>query len=171
MVVLLPSTNNTNQPSKKFHFSYRLQPHPHPCSPQRQSIKRLCGIGCKDYIFISSPSAIPNFPNAIDEMFSSAKISSRTPTGIGLPCVHPGTFSFTALATFLPMLISNCLLDSRNEHQNGIPLLFPQALRRLYSVHAIHLYFTAISKSGRFSRISHFNISRLFLRLDRKSVV
>ena len=38
---------------------------------------------------------------------SSAKISSSTSDGIGLPCVQPGTFSFTALATFLPMLISN----------------------------------------------------------------
>ena len=69
---------------------------------------RLCGIGCKDYTCISSPFAVPDFPDTIDVMLSSAKISSSTSDGIGLPYVHPGTFSFTALATFLPMLISNC---------------------------------------------------------------
>ena len=88
-------------------FIIQSRPSP-PGRPQRQSIMRLCGIRCKDYICISSPFAVPDFPDTIDVMLSSAKISSRTPAGIGLPCVHPGTFSFTALATFLPMLISNC---------------------------------------------------------------
>ena len=33
-------------------------------------------VRCKNYIFISSPSAIPEFPDTIDVMLSSAKISS-----------------------------------------------------------------------------------------------
>lgn len=69
---------------------------------------RLCGIRCIDYTCISNPSTVPDFPDTIDVMLSSAKISSSTSDGIGLPCVQPGTFSFTALATFLPILISNC---------------------------------------------------------------
>ena len=60
---------------------------------------RLCKIGCKDYIFTSGPSAVPDFPDTIDMMLSSAKISSSTSDGIGLPYVYPGTFSFMTLET------------------------------------------------------------------------
>ena len=60
---------------------------------------RLCGIRCIDYTCISNPSTVPDFPDTIDVMLSSAKISSSTSDGIGLPYVYPGTFSFMTLET------------------------------------------------------------------------
>ena len=86
-----------------------VQSRPSPSGrPQRQSIMRLCGIRCKDYTCISSPSTVPDFPDTIDVMLSSAKISSSTSDGIGLPCVQPGTFSFTALATLFAKFTFIC---------------------------------------------------------------
>ena len=73
---------------------------------------RLCGIGGKGYMCISSPFAVPDFPDTIDVILSSAKISSSTSDGIGLPFVQPGTFSLTAAVTASGEQVCYCFFIS-----------------------------------------------------------